>query len=171
MSMAGLNKDTPIPTRFVLHGASRVLEVEFDNGKVFRLPFEHMRVHSPSAEVRGHGVGQEVLQVGKRDVTIVQLVPVGNYGVQPTFSDGHSTGIYSWDILYDLGDNHDALWQAYLAQLEAAGASRDPADAGGAAAPAGHDHEHGHACGHDHGHSPAAPSEPAITEVRRGTRQ
>lgn len=168
--MAGLDKNTPVPTRFVLHGASRVLEVEFDNGKVFRLPFEHMRVHSPSAEVRGHGVGQEVLQTGKRDVTITQLVPVGNYGVQPTFSDGHSTGIFSWDILYDLGENHDALWQAYLARLDAASASRD---ADGAAAPAGDasGHVHGHGCGHAPGHAaPSAPSQPEITEVRRGNR-
>ncbi len=124
--MAGLNKDTPIPTRLVLHKKSRVLEVEFNNGELFRLPFELLRVYSPSAEVRGHGPGQEVLQTGKRNVEIVALEPVGNYAIRPVFSDGHATGIYSWDILYDLGSNQDDLWQGYLQRLQAAGASRDP---------------------------------------------
>lgn len=116
----------PTPTDITLHAASRVLEVTFDDGRSFRLPFEYLRVFSPSAEVRGHGPGQETLQVGKRDVTITSLEPVGYYAVQPRFSDGHSSGIYSWSYLYELGDNHDAWWNDYLAKLEQAGASRDP---------------------------------------------
>lgn len=116
----------PTPTDITLHAQSRVLEVTFDDGRRFRLPFEYLRVFSPSAEVRGHGPGQEVLQVGKRDVTITSLVPVGHYAVQPTFSDGHSSGIYSWAYLYELGENHEAYWADYLQKLEAAGASRDP---------------------------------------------
>ena len=125
--MAGLDKHTPSPTNIVVHRKSRVLEISFDDGNTFRLPFELLRVYSPSAEVRGHGPGQETLQVGKRDVDILALDPVGNYAVQPRFSDGHSTGIYSWDILYALGRDQDRLWAEYLAALEAAGASRDPA--------------------------------------------
>jgi len=124
--MAGLDKNTPLPTNIVVHRQSRVLEVSFDDGSTFRLPFELLRVYSPSAEVRGHGPGQETLQVGKRGVDLVSLEPVGNYAVQPRFSDGHSTGIYSWDILYALGRDQDRLWAEYLAALEAAGASRDP---------------------------------------------
>jgi len=118
----------PTPTDITLHTASRVLEVAFDNGRVFKLPFEFLRVFSPSAEVRGHGPGQETLQVGKRDVTITQLDPIGHYAVQPTFSDGHASGIYSWDYLYALGENEPQLWSDYLARLEAAGASRDADD-------------------------------------------
>jgi DUF971 family protein len=102
-----------------------VLEIAFDDGRTFRLPFEFLRVYSPSAEVRGHGPGQEQLQVGKRDVTVVSAEPVGHYGLQPTFSDGHSTGIYSWDLLYELGSNQQPLWTQYLERLKAAGASRD----------------------------------------------
>jgi DUF971 family protein len=124
---------SPQPTEIVLHVASRVLEVAFDDGQRFRLPFEFLRVYSPSAEVRGHGPGQEVLQGGKREVTITQLEPVGYYAVQPTFSDGHSSGIYSWKYLYELGCEQDRLWAEYLAQFEAAGASRDPGDARNAA--------------------------------------
>jgi DUF971 family protein len=101
------------------------MEVEFADGRSFRLPYEFLRVYSPSAEVRGHGPGQEVLQTGKRAVEIRALEPVGSYAVQPTFSDGHSTGIYSWDYLYELGENQDAMWSAYLDKLAAAGASRD----------------------------------------------
>ena len=101
------------------------MEVTFSDGKVFRLPFEFLRVHSPSAEVRGHGPGQEVLQTGKREVDVLGLEPVGSYAVQPSFSDGHSTGIYSWEYLYQLGENQDRLWKDYLAKLEAAGASRE----------------------------------------------
>ena len=101
------------------------MEVTFSDGRVFRLPFEFLRVYSPSAEVRGHGPGQEVLQRGKREVDIVALEPVGSYAVQPTFSDGHATGIFSWDYLYHLGENQEKMWREYLAKLEAAGASRD----------------------------------------------
>ncbi len=117
----------PSPTEITLHAASRVLEVAFDDGRVFKLPFEFLRVYSPSAEVRGHGPGQETLQVGKRDVTILELEPVGHYAVRPTFSDGHDSGIYSWRYLYELGVDQERLWAEYLEQLEAAGASRDPA--------------------------------------------
>jgi DUF971 family protein len=127
--MAGLDAQTPIPTDVKLHQASRVLELVFANGRHFRLPYEYLRVHSPSAEVRGHGPGQETLQTGKRDVTIASVEPVGHYALRPTFSDGHSTGIYSWDYLYDLGERQDDLWRRYLERLAAAGASRDPAPA------------------------------------------
>jgi DUF971 family protein len=123
--MAGLDSKTPHPTSIVVHRQSRVLEIEFDQGSAFRLPFELLRVYSPSAEVRGHGPGQEVLQTGKRDVDIVALEPVGNYAVQPRFSDGHATGLYSWDYLYWLGVNQETLWNDYLKRLEAAGASRE----------------------------------------------
>jgi DUF971 family protein len=124
--MAGLDRKTPIPTRIVVHQKSRVLEVEFEGAGVHRLSFEFLRVFSPSAEVRGHGPGQETLQVGKRDVGIDALEPVGNYAIQPRFSDGHATGIYSWDYLYELASNQQSLWQDYLKRLEAAGQSRDP---------------------------------------------
>jgi len=124
----------PTPTEITLHAASRVLEIAFDDGKVFRLPFEFLRVYSPSAEVRGHGRGQETLQVGKRDVTILELQPVGYYGVQPTFSDGHASGIYTWRYLYELGLDQERLWAEYLEQLAEAGASREAGDAGSAAA-------------------------------------
>ena len=123
--MAGLNKTTPTPQDITLHSQSRVLEVAFSDGQTFRLPFELMRVYSPSAEVQGHGPGQEVLQTGKREVTVVSLVPVGNYAVQPTFSDGHSSGIYSWDYLYFLGTQQTQLWADYNARLLAAGQERD----------------------------------------------
>lgn len=122
--MAGLNKEVPAPTRIVVHQASRLLEIEFADQRVFQIPFELMRVYSPSAEVRGHGPGQEVLQVGKRQVGISALEPVGNYAVQPQFDDGHNSGIFSWDYLYWLGDEHDELWKDYLERLEAAGESR-----------------------------------------------
>jgi DUF971 family protein len=118
----------PAPTDITVHAVSRVLEVAFDDGRVFKLPFEFLRVYSPSAEVQGHGPGQETLQVGKHDVTITRLDPVGHYAVQPVFSDGHSSGIYSWRYLYEIGANQEALWADYLARLEAAGASRNPAD-------------------------------------------
>jgi DUF971 family protein len=127
--MAGLDKGTPTPTQIVVHKQSRILELSFDDGSGFRLPFEFLRVHSPSAEVRGHGPGQEVLQVGKKDVGIDAVEPVGHYAIQPRFSDGHDTGIFSWDYLHWLGTNQASLWQAYLDRLEAAGASRDPAPA------------------------------------------
>jgi DUF971 family protein len=136
--MAGLRSDTPSPESITLHGASHVLEVGFSDGSVFRIPFELMRVYSPSAEVQGHGPGQEVLQTGKRNVDIVDLEPVGNYAVKPVFSDGHDTGIYSWDYLYFLGSQQAQLWQDYERRLQEAGADRDaPMPAKG-----------GHACGH-----------------------
>jgi DUF971 family protein len=112
------------PTEIRLHQKSRVLEITFDDGRQFRLPYEYLRVFSPSAEVRGHGPGQEVLQTGKREVEIRSVEPVGSYAIQPTFSDGHATGIYSWDYLYELGIEQDARWASYLKQLEAAGQSR-----------------------------------------------
>jgi DUF971 family protein len=114
-----------VPSEIKLHQRSRAMEVTFSDGHVFRLPYEFLRVYSPSAEVRGHGPGQEVLQTGKRAVEITALEPVGSYAVQPSFSDGHSTGIFSWDYLYHLGQNQEKMWQDYLAKLEAAGASRD----------------------------------------------
>ena len=123
--MAGLGKDTPQPTAITLHAASRRLEVAFADGAVFVLPFELLRVYSPSAEVQGHGAGQAVLQTGKRLVDIERLEPVGHYAVQPFFSDGHSSGIYSWDHLYHLGSQQAQLWQDYEQQLAAAGGSRD----------------------------------------------
>jgi DUF971 family protein len=123
--MSGLSPDTPVPTSVVIHALSRVLELQYADGKSFRIPFELMRVYSPSAEVSGHGPGQETLQTGKRDVTIVSLEAVGTYALQPTFSDGHSTGIYSWDILYDLATRQDTLWREYFDKLAAAGVERD----------------------------------------------
>lgn len=140
--MTGLHRASPRPTEITLHSESRVLEIGFSDGRTFRLPFEFLRVHSPSAEVRGHGPGEEVLQVGKRDVTIVAAEPVGHYALQPTFSDGHSTGIYSWDLLYQLGLNQESLWARYLERLQAAGASRDASASAPAAAATG-----GHSCG------------------------
>ena len=118
----------PSPTEITLHSASRVLEIAFDDGRVFKLPFEFLRVYSPSAEVRGHGPGQETLQLGKRDVTITQLEPVGHYAVQPLFSDGHSSGIFSWSYLYEIGVHQEELWAEYLARLAEVGGSRDPGD-------------------------------------------
>ena len=123
--MAGLTKSVPLPTEIKLHQKSRVLEIAFADGKTFRLPCEFLRVYSPSAEVRGHGPGQETLQVGKKNVEIKSIEAVGNYAIQLAFSDGHNTGIYSWDILYDFGVRQAKLWQDYLARLEKAGASRE----------------------------------------------
>ena len=114
----------PQPTEIRLHQKSRRLEIAFDDGKRFSLPYEFLRVHSPSAEVRGHGTGQEVLQTGKKDVDIVAVEPVGTYAIQPRFSDGHDSGLYAWDYLYALGTRQDALWEEYLRRLAAAGASR-----------------------------------------------
>jgi DUF971 family protein len=114
-----------VPTGITLHQKSRVLEIAFSDGRTYRLPFEFLRVYSPSAEVRGHGPGQEVLQVGKRAIEIRALEPVGSYAVQPQFSDGHITGIYSWDYLYELGENQEKYWSQYLEKLAAAGASRE----------------------------------------------
>ncbi len=114
-----------VPTAITLHQKSRVLEIAFTDGRSFRLPYEYLRVYSPSAEVRGHGPGQEVLQSGKRNIEIRSLEPVGSYAVQHVFSDGHSTGIYSWDYLYELGENEAKLWDEYLAKLKEAGKGRD----------------------------------------------
>jgi DUF971 family protein len=138
--MAGLNKDTPTPEALTVHSASRVLEIGFSDGKTFRIPFELMRVYSPSAEVQGHGPGQETLQTGKRDVTVVEIEPVGNYAVKPTFSDGHDTGLFTWEYLYFLGAQEAELWADYDKRLQAAGIQRDdpmPEKAGSA-------------CGHAH---------------------
>ena len=136
--MAGLSTATPAPVSMTVHGRSRVLEIEFADGKQFRIPFELMRIYSPSAEVQGHGPGQEVLQTGKRNVELADLKPVGNYGVQPTFSDGHDTGIFSWDYLYFLGSQQEQLWADYERRLQQAGVDRDATMAAQA----------GHACGH-----------------------
>jgi DUF971 family protein len=135
--MAGLQSGAPTPLALTVHNQSRVLEVTFSDGAEFRIPFELMRVYSPSAEVQGHGPGQEVLQTGKREVDLAGLAPVGNYAVQPTFSDGHESGIFSWDYLYFLGSRQDQLWADYLARLQAAGMERDaamPVKAGSACA-------------------------------------
>ncbi|WP_180132501.1 gamma-butyrobetaine hydroxylase-like domain-containing protein [Rhodoferax sp. BLA1] len=135
--MAGLQAGSPTPEDITVHNASRVLEISFSDGARFRIPFELLRVCSPSAEVQGHGPGQETVQTGKRLVDLVAIEPVGNYAVQPTFSDGHNTGLYTWDYLYLLGSQQDKLWQDYFAQLEAAGVKRDdpmPEKAGGSCA-------------------------------------
>jgi len=123
----------PRPTALTVHQQSRQLEIGFDNGDQFMIPFELMRVYSPSAEVMGHGPGQEVLQTGKRDVSIVELEPVGHYAVKPLFSDGHDTGLFSWDYLHHLGADQAELWAAYEQRLQAAGVDRDApmASAGG----------------------------------------
>jgi DUF971 family protein len=113
------------PRDITVHSQSRMLEISFDDGASFRIPFELLRVYSPSAEVQGHGPGQEVLQTGKRQVEVLALEAVGNYAVQPEFSDGHNTGIYTWDYLYFLGAQQDDLWAEYAKRLEAAGADRD----------------------------------------------
>ena len=123
--MAGLTASSPTPTDITVHQQSRVLEIAFSDGARFRIPFELMRVYSPSAEVMGHGPGQETLQTGKRDVSITNLASVGHYAVQPTFSDGHDSGLFSWDYLYQLGANEAQLWRDYEAKLQAAGHSRD----------------------------------------------
>ena len=138
--MAANRTPAPQPTAITLHQASQVLEVAFADGAAFRIPFELMRVYSPSAEVQGHGPGQEVLQTGKRGVEVTALEPVGHYAVQPTFSDGHESGIFTWEYLYRLGSQQDALWQQYEQRLAEAGTTRDtpmPSAEGGA-------------CGHHH---------------------
>ena len=139
--MAGLRPGSPLPESITVHEQSRVLEVGFSDGKVFRIPFELMRVYSPSAEVQGHGPGQEVLQTGKRNVTLVDLEPVGNYAIKPTFSDGHDSGIFSWDLLYELGANEAQLWAEYEFRLKADGVDRDTP------MPEKKGHGHGHDCG------------------------
>ena len=121
-----MDRNSPRPTEIKLHQKSRILEIAFDDGQRFSLPCEYLRVFSPSAEVRGHGPGQEVLQVGKRDVEIKEIEPVGVYAVKLVFSDGHDTGLYSWEYLHELGEKQESSWKSYLARLEQAGASRDP---------------------------------------------
>ena len=123
--MAGLNKDTPKATEIKLQRQSRLLHISFADGKTFQIPCEFLRVYSPSAEVRGHSPGQEVLQTGKKDLNIDHIEPVGNYAIQLNFSDGHNTGLYSWDLLYDYGLHQDKMWQHYLQRMEQAGASRE----------------------------------------------
>ena len=123
--MAGLTPSTPAPTSLTVHQASRLLEVGFDDGSVYRIPFELLRIYSPSAEVQGHGPGQEVLQTGKREVVIESLETVGHYAVQPVFSDGHSSGLYSWDYLHQLGSKQDEFWHRYEQRLQEAGVDRD----------------------------------------------
>ena len=141
--MAGLTAGAPTPQDLTVHGQSRVLEVGFSDGARFRIPFELMRVYSPSAEVQGHGPGQEVLQTGKREVTLHALEPVGNYAVQPTFSDGHDSGIFTWAYLYRLGAEQDALWRDYERRLAQAGRGRDDPMPGARGAQGG-------GCGHHH---------------------
>jgi len=138
--MAGLSNSTPQPTAITVRQQSRVLEVGFSDGKSFRIPFELMRIYSPSAEVQGHGPGQEVLQTGKREVELTELEPVGNYAVQPTFSDGHNSGIFSWDYLYFLGSQEVQLWAQYEERLQAAGMQRDADMPVAAGAGCGHHH-------------------------------
>jgi DUF971 family protein len=144
--MAESKQAAPNPTALTLRKQSRVLEIAFDDGAFFSLPFEFLRVYSPSAEVRGHGKGQEVLQTGKRNVDIDDIEQVGHYAVRPRFSDGHDTGIYAWDYLHWLGSHQASLWEEYLGQLEAAGFTPETGrDAPMSSAPAG-----GHGCGHAH---------------------
>lgn len=130
----------PAPVKVTLHQSSRALEVGFDDGCCFKLPFELLRVYSPSAEVQGHGPGQEVLQTGKRQVEIVDVAPIGHYGLQPTFSDGHDSGIFSWAYLYELGSRQQEFWARYEARLAAAGVDRDAPMAAAPAAGCGHGH-------------------------------
>lgn len=144
MNDAAAHRPTPTPTAIAVHQTSRVLEISFSDGAHFRIPFELMRVYSPSAEVQGHGPGQEVLQTGKREVVIDALEPVGHYAVQPTFSDGHDSGLYTWEHLYELGAGQDKLWQRYEQRLQEAGVDRDAPMAGAKAAKG---HAHGGGCG------------------------
>ncbi len=148
MTVAKPATPSPQPTALTVHQKSRVLDIAFDDGAAFSLPFELLRVCSPSAEVRGHGQGQEVLQLGKREVGITALDPVGNYAVQPTFSDGHNTGLFSWDYLYSLGSRQQTLWNDYMARLHAAGFPGDSGRAPGAVKAGAPTSAGG--CGHKH---------------------
>ena len=123
--MAGLQAKSPTPTALTIHSQSRILEIAFSDGAQFRIPFELMRIYSPSAEVQGHGPGQEILQTGKREVGVVALEPIGNYAVKPVFSDGHESGLFTWDYLYHLGADQTQLWADYERRLQAAGLARD----------------------------------------------
>jgi DUF971 family protein len=138
----------PNPTELTVHQKSRLLDIAFDDGAAFSIPFELLRVYSPSAEVKGHGPGQEVLQVGKREVGITGVEPVGNYGIKPLFTDGHATGIYTWDYLYKLGNEQQALWQDYLRRLHAAGFDGDSGREPGTVLPGASEAPKG--CGHHH---------------------
>ena len=138
--MAGLKPTSPSPTELTVHQASRVLEVAFNDGARFRIPFELMRVYSPSAEVQGHGPGQETLQTGKREVLITDIAAVGHYAVQPRFSDGHESGIFSWDYLYELGADQAQLWQRYEQRLQDAGVDRDAPMVAASGGACGHHH-------------------------------
>ena len=138
--MAGLKKETPTPESLTVHGQTKVLEIGFSDGAQFRIPFELMRIYSPSAEVQGHGPGQEVLQTGKRSVTVLEIEPVGNYAVKPTFSDGHDSGLFTWEYVYLLGDQQSALWQQYEERLQAAGTDRDAPMPEKAGSSCGHNH-------------------------------
>ncbi|MBS1160921.1 MAG: hypothetical protein H6R15_3340 [Proteobacteria bacterium] len=140
--MAGMDSETPIPNEVRLHQKSRRLELVYATGETFSLDFEYLRVYTPSAEARGHGPGQETLQTGKREVVLERLEPVGNYALRLVFSDGHDSGLYSWDLLYNLGQHHDELWTDYLKQIEAQGLSRDVDTSSRPAA--------GGSCGHHH---------------------
>ena len=140
--MAGIDRDTPIPSEIKLHQKSRRLELIYENGETYSLDFEYLRVYTPSAEARGHGPGQETLQTGKRNVTIERIEPVGTYALRLIFSDGHDSGLYSWDMLYNLGKHHEELWQEYLKQIESQGLSRDIDTSSRPAA--------GGSCGHHH---------------------
>jgi DUF971 family protein len=138
--MAGLKKETPTPESLTVHGQTKVLEIGFSDGAQFRIPFELMRIYSPSAEGQGHGPGQEVLQTGKRQVSVIEIEPVGNYAVKPTFSDGHDSGLFTWEYLYFLGDQQAALWQQYEERLQAAGTDRDAPMPEKAGSSCGHNH-------------------------------
>lgn len=140
--MAGIDRDTPIPSEIKLHQKSRRLELIYESGECYSLDFEYLRVYTPSAEARGHGPGQETLQTGKRNVEIERIEPVGTYALRLVFSDGHDSGLYSWDMLYNLGKHHAELWQEYLNQIEAQGLSRDIDTTSRPAA--------GGSCGHHH---------------------
>lgn len=140
--MAGMDSETPIPSEIKLHQKSRRMELVYANGENFTLDFEYLRVYTPSAEARGHGPGQETLQTGKRDVGIERIEPVGTYALRLVFSDGHDSGLYSWDLLYNLGKHHAELWSEYLKQIEAQGLSRDVDTSSRPAA--------GGTCGHHH---------------------
>ena len=136
------------PTEITLHQKSKQLEIAFDDGARYRLGYEFLRVHSPSAEVRGHGPGQEVLQTGKQDVNVLGVEPVGSYAMKIVFDDGHDTGLYTWEFIRHLGDHQDALWQEYLQRIEASGASRQSSGTeksakilGGKSCASGADHE------------------------------
>ena len=139
-NMAGLKKETPTPESLTVHGQTKVLEIGFSDGAQFRIPFELMRIYSPSAEVQGQGPGKEVLQTGKRSVTVLEIEPVGNYAVKPTFSDGHDSGLFTWEYLYFLGDQQSALWQQYEERLQAAGTDRDAPMPEKAGSSCGHNH-------------------------------